>query len=51
MADESSSSATGGLLVVLGIIIALVIGAFLYKQGMLGGNSGPEINVQLPSGQ
>lgn len=51
MAEDSSSSATGGLLVVLGIVIALVVGFVLYKQGFLGGHSGPDITVQLPSGQ
>jgi hypothetical protein len=48
MADTTDNSATGGLLVVLGIIIALVVGYFLYKQGTFG-HTGPSINVEMPS--
>lgn len=47
MADDSA--ATGGLLVIIGILVALGIGFVLYKQGFLGGHSGPEIKVELPS--
>lgn len=44
------NSATGGLLVILGIILTLAVGFFLYKQGAFGGHSsGPEIKVELPT--
>jgi len=49
MADESSASATGGLLVILGIVVALVVGFVLYQQGVFGSSSGPTINVELPA--
>jgi len=49
MADESSASATGGLLVILGIVVALVVGFVLYQQGVFGSGSGPTINVELPA--
>lgn len=44
------NSATGGMLVILGLLIALGIGFFLYKGGFFGGgHSGPEIKVELPA--
>ena len=46
MADTSSSTATGGMLVVLGILIALGVGVFLYKEGMIGKSS--EIKINMP---
>ncbi len=50
MAEDSSSSATGGLLVVLGIIVALVVGFIMYKQGFLDSRpSGPSITVEVPA--
>lgn len=48
MAQDSSSSATGGLLVILGIVLALVVGFVLYQQGFLGDRSGPSVTVELP---
>lgn len=51
MADETSASATGGLLVILGIVLALVVGFVLYKQGLFGPSSGPTINVEIPANQ
>lgn len=47
MAD-SSSSATGGLLVILGIVVVLAIGIFLMKGDMFGRTSGPSINIEAP---
>lgn len=49
MADDSSAG-TGGLLVVLGIVVALVIGFVLWNQGMIGGHEpDTNINVELPT--
>ena len=47
MAEDNS--ATGGMLVILGIVVALAIGIFLFKGGVFDNHSGPEIKVELPT--
>lgn len=47
---EDSSSATGGMLVIMGILLALLVGFILYKQGLLGARpAGPSITVEVPA--
>ena len=46
MADDSAAS--GGLLVILGILFALGIGFLAFKQGIFGGTSAPSIKIELP---
>lgn len=46
--SDGSSSATGGLLVVLGIIVALGAGYLIMQSGGFG-HSGPSIKVEAPN--
>ncbi len=45
--NESDSALSGGLLVILGIIVALVLGVFFFQYK--GGDSTPDISVSVPS--
>ena len=49
MANESDAALSGGLLVVLGIIVAVVVG-YLFMSGKMGGGSGaPDVvKVEMP---
>lgn len=43
------NSATGGLLVVLGILVAIGLGLLFFKSGVFGSHSsGTEIKVEMP---
>lgn len=44
---EDDNTATGGLLVVLGIVVALGAGVFLYNQGIFGDQKA-DIEIDLP---
>lgn len=46
MADNS---ATGGMLVILGIVVAIGLGIFFFRGDLPGHSSGPSVNVELPS--
>ncbi|MBN8530734.1 MAG: hypothetical protein J0L97_02580 [Alphaproteobacteria bacterium] len=43
------NAATGGMLVILGIVLAIGIAILLYKGNILGGerSSGPSVNVEV----
>ena len=47
MAD-GDSAASGGLLVILGIIVAVVLGIVFLGGGVMHQSKGPEIKVELP---
>ena len=51
MADGDSSATSGGLLVILGIVVAVALGYFIFN-GNLGGASAPSapsVSVNLPA--
>ncbi|MDB5478106.1 MAG: hypothetical protein JWM96_601 [Alphaproteobacteria bacterium] len=45
--QNQDNSATGGMLVILGIVVALGLVYFAYTQGMFGGKT--DINVNMPN--
>jgi hypothetical protein len=48
MADEAGSAMSGGLLVILGILVAVGLGIFFFG-GKMGGGSGPSVSVSVPA--
>ena len=47
MAD-GDNAATGGVLVILGIVVAIGLGIFFFKGDMFSHSSGPSVNIELP---
>jgi hypothetical protein len=44
---NGDNAATGGVMVILGIILAVAIGFFLFKSGAIG-NSQPDVSIEMP---
>lgn len=45
---ESDSAATGGFLVILGILVAILAAVLIYKGGFLG-NHDTEVKIETPA--